>query len=126
MKLNKEGDSLFEYTKSLTEMGQMGNLYGRLAELKDQKMHIQMRINEVEKQIEEKNPLNKQKGAKMQIDHKKVNTLKSFFGVKLRGNETFDELLQIEKDNQERIKRDNENIKRVDAQTRRYFKCRQN
>ena len=27
---------------------------------------------------------------KMQIDHKKVNTLRSFFGVKLRGNETFD------------------------------------
>ncbi len=126
MKLNKEGDSLFEFTKSLTEMSQMGNLYGRLAELKDQKMHIQIRINELEKQIEENNPLKKQKGVKMQIDHKKVNTLKSFFGVKLRGNETFDELLQIEKDNQERIKRDNENIKRVDAQTRRYFKCRQN
>ena len=62
----------------------------------------------------------------MQIDHKKVNTLKSFFGVKLKGNETFDELLKIEKDNQERIKRDNENIKRVDAQTRRYFKCKKN
>ena len=60
----------------------------------------------------------------MQIDHKKVNTLKSFFGVKLKGNETFDELLQIEKDNQERIKRDNENIKRVDAQTKRYLKCK--
>ena len=58
----------------------------------------------------------------MQIDHKKVNTLKSFFGVKLRGNETFDELLKIEKDNQERIKRDNENIKRIDAQTKIYFK----
>ena len=58
----------------------------------------------------------------MQIDHKKVNRLKSFFGVKLRGNETFDELLKIEKDNQERIKRDNENIKRVDAQTKIYFK----
>ena len=56
--------------------------------------------------------------------NKKENTLRSFFGVKLRGNETFDELLQIEKDNQERIKRDQENIKRVDAQTRRYFKCR--
>ena len=39
----------------------------------------------------------------MQIDHKKVNTLRSFFGVKLRGNETWDELLQIEKDNKERI-----------------------
>ena len=58
----------------------------------------------------------------MQIDHKKVNTLKSFFGVKLKGNETFDEFLKIEKDNQERIKRDNENIKRVDAQTKIYFK----
>ena len=60
----------------------------------------------------------------MKIDHKKVNTLKSFFGVDLKGNETFDKLLQIEKDNKERIKRDQENIKRVDAQTRRYFKCR--
>jgi hypothetical protein len=58
----------------------------------------------------------------MKIDHKKINTLKSFFGVKLRGNETFDELLKIEKDNQERIKRDNENIKRIDAQTKIYFK----
>ena len=66
----------------------------------------------------------RQEGMKMQIDHKKVNTLKSFFGVKLRGNETFDELLQIEKDNKERIKRDQENIKSVDAQTKRYFKCR--
>jgi hypothetical protein len=46
MKLNKEGDSLFEFTKSLTE-------------LKDQKMHIQIRINELEKQIEENNPLKK-------------------------------------------------------------------
>ena len=60
----------------------------------------------------------------MQIDHEKVNKLVAFFGVKLRGNETWDELLQIEKDNKERIKRDQENIKRVDAQTRRYFKCR--
>ena len=60
----------------------------------------------------------------MQIDHKKVNKLISFFGVKLRGNETWDELLQIEKDNKERIKRDQENIKRVDEQTRGYFKCR--
>ena len=60
----------------------------------------------------------------MQIDHKKVNKLVSFFGVKLRGNETWDELLQIEEDNKERIKRDQENIKRVDAQTRGYFKCR--
>jgi hypothetical protein len=65
-----------------------------------------------------------QKGREMQIDHKKVNILKSFFGVKLRGNETWDELLQIEEDNKERIKRDQENIKVKDAETRRYFKCR--
>ena len=58
----------------------------------------------------------------MQIDHKKVNTLRSFFGVKLRGNETFDELLQIEKDNQERIKRDQENIKRCFRQKAVTFK----
>ena len=36
---------------------------------------------------------------KMKIDHKKVEQLKSFNGVKLRGNETFDELLAIEKKN---------------------------
>ena len=60
----------------------------------------------------------------MKINHEEVKKLKSFYGVKLKGNETFDELLKIEKDNQERIKRDQENIKRVDTQTRKYFKCR--
>ena len=35
----------------------------------------------------------------MKIDHKKVEKLKSFYGVKLRGDETFDELLEIEKKN---------------------------
>ena len=35
----------------------------------------------------------------MKIDHKKVEKLKSFNGVELRGNETFDELLAIEKKN---------------------------
>ena len=35
----------------------------------------------------------------MKINHKKVKKLKSFCGVKLRGNETFDELLAIEKKN---------------------------
>ena len=34
---------------------------------------------------------------KMKIDHKKVEKLKSFDGVELRGDETFDELLAIEK-----------------------------
>ena len=35
----------------------------------------------------------------MKIDHKKVQQLKSFYGVKLKGNETFNELLAIEKKN---------------------------
>ena len=34
----------------------------------------------------------------MKINHKKVEQLKSFKGVKLKGNETFDELLEIEKE----------------------------
>ena len=33
----------------------------------------------------------------MNINYKQVETLKSFYGVKLRGNETFTELLEIEK-----------------------------
>ena len=33
----------------------------------------------------------------MKINHKKVEQLKSFKGVELKGNETFDELLEIEK-----------------------------
>ena len=53
------------------------------------------------------------------INYKKVEVLKSFFGVKLKGNETFDELLKIESDNRERIAQDNLNILRVDAQTRK-------
>jgi bacillopeptidase F (M6 metalloprotease family) len=36
---------------------------------------------------------------KMKINHKKVKQLNSFKGVKLRGDETFDELLEIEKKN---------------------------
>ena len=56
------------------------------------------------------------------INHKKVEVLKSFFGVKLKGNETFDELLKIESDNRERIALDNLNILRVDAQTLRVKK----
>jgi hypothetical protein len=38
-------------------MSQRGNLYGRLLELKDIQIHIQTRINELEKQIEETDPL---------------------------------------------------------------------
>ena len=56
------------------------------------------------------------------INYKKVEVLKSFFGVKLKGNETFDELLKIESDNRERIALDNLNILRVDAQILRVKK----
>ena len=55
----------------------------------------------------------------MNINYNKVSKLNSFYGVKLRGNETFDELLEIERENKERIERDNANIKRVDNQIKR-------
>ena len=48
-------------------------------------------------------------------------------GVKLRGNETFDELLKIEqqvkehKERRQRIAEENANIQRVDAQTKKYW-----
>ena len=63
--------------------------------------------------------LKSMKGRNMEkLNYEWVKGLGSFCGVKLRGNETFDELLKIEKDNQERIKRDEANIQRVDAQTK--------
>jgi len=52
-------DTLFEFTKTLTDMSQRGNLYGRLGELKDLQIHIQTKINELEKEIDKTNPLNK-------------------------------------------------------------------
>ena len=55
----------------------------------------------------------------MNIDYNKVLKLNSFYGVKLRGNETFDELLEIERDNEERIQTDNANIQRIDNQVKR-------
>ena len=48
-------------------------------------------------------------------------------GVKLRGDETFDELLEIErqvkeyKERQQRIAEENANIQRVDAQVKKYW-----
>ena len=48
--------------------------------------------------------------------------------VKLRGNETFTELLEIEKqvkeykERKERIAEENANIQRVDAQVKKYWK----
>ena len=59
----------------------------------------------------------------MNINHKQVSKLDSFYGVKLKGSETFDQLLEIEKnekDRKERIALDNANIQRVDAQVKRY------
>ena len=56
------------------------------------------------------------------INYKQVSKLNSFNGVKLRGNETFDELLEIEKDRKERIALDNAHIQRVDAQIYKHKK----
>jgi|TARA_R100000426_G_scaffold18295_1_gene16271 hypothetical protein len=50
------------------------------------------------------------------MNHKQIKGLKSFYGVKLKGNETFDELVKIEKDFNQRIKEENARIERVDAQ----------
>ena len=71
------------------------------------------------------------------------NAVADHLGVKLRGNETFDELLKIEQqvkekrkvepdlkefkkasdwaERQERIAEENANIQRVDAQTKKYW-----
>ena len=38
----------------------------------------------------------------MKINHKKVKQLKSFEGVELKGSETFDELLEIEKEQEKK------------------------
>ena len=60
----------------------------------------------------------------MKINYSKVA---EHLGVKLRGNETFDELLKIEqqvkehKERQERIAEENANIQRVDAQVKKYW-----
>ena len=60
----------------------------------------------------------------MKINYKIVA---EHLGVRLRGNETFDELLKIEqqvkehKERQERIAEQNANIQRVDAQTKKYW-----
>jgi len=57
----------------------------------------------------------------MKINHKIVA---EHLGVKLRGNETFDELLKIEqqvkehKERKERIAEEKANIQRVDAQVK--------
>ena len=61
----------------------------------------------------------------MKINHKIVA---EHLGVKLRGNETFTELLEIEKqvkenkERRERIAEENANIQRVDAQTKKHWR----
>jgi len=61
----------------------------------------------------------------MKINYKIVA---EHLGVPLRGNETFTELLEIEKqvkenkERQERIAEQNANIQRVDAQTKKYWR----
>jgi len=61
----------------------------------------------------------------MKINYKIVA---EHLGVKLRGNETFDELLKIEQQVKEynerklRLIDEKANIQRVDAQTTKYFK----
>ena len=52
-------NDFFDLAKSINDVSQRGSLYGRLGELKDLKMHIQTRINELEKEIDKINPLNK-------------------------------------------------------------------
>ena len=52
---------------------------------------------------------------KLELYYQAMNK-KSFYGVKLKGNETFDDLLKIEQDFNERVKRDKANIQRVDNQ----------
>ena len=60
----------------------------------------------------------------MKINHKIVA---EHLGVKLRGNETFTELLEIEKqvkenkERRERIAEEKANIQRVDAQTKKHW-----
>tara|TARA_Y100000114_G_scaffold143063_1_gene150237 strand:- start:244 stop:432 length:189 start_codon:yes stop_codon:yes gene_type:complete len=60
----------------------------------------------------------------MKINYPKVA---EHLGVKLRGDETFTELLEIEKQVKEynerkaRIAEENANIQRVDAQTKKYW-----
>lgn len=52
----------------------------------------------------------------MKINYTEVKKLKYFYGVQLKGNETFNELLNIEKKYRDRVQSDKNNIERVDAQ----------
>ena len=49
-------DKLFDLAKSINDVSQRGSLYGRLGELKALQIHIQKKINELEKKLAETNP----------------------------------------------------------------------
>ena len=53
----KKKDTLFDIMTNMNQVSQIGSSYGRLSELKDLQMHIKTRINELEKQIKETDPL---------------------------------------------------------------------
>ena len=53
----KKKDTLIDIMTNMNQVSQIGSSYGRLSELKDLQMHIQTRINELEKQIKETDPL---------------------------------------------------------------------
>ena len=53
----KKKDTLIDIMTNINQVSQIGSSYGRLLELKDLQIHTQKRINELEKQIEETNPL---------------------------------------------------------------------
>ena len=68
MKSSEENkDFLFELSKSLQNTSRSASLHGRVLELKDLKLHIQTRIDELEKQIEETDPLNNRKEQRWRI-----------------------------------------------------------
>ena len=52
----KKKNDFFDLAKSISEVSQRGSLYGRLGELKDLQIHIQTKINELEKKLDETNP----------------------------------------------------------------------
>ena len=52
----KKKNDFFDLAKSISEVSQIGSAYGRLAELRDLQIHIQTKINELEKKLDETNP----------------------------------------------------------------------
>jgi hypothetical protein len=73
-------------------------VYGYAPTKEQAKEQYQLALKEyLEKRPHYKNNKYKIKGLIMKINYVEVKKLKSFYGVQLKGNETFDELLNIEK-----------------------------